>query len=423
MRKRWAVLGFALLLGVALAWMPTPAAAELKVSVSGYVKLDMQWSDKIADNGFVGGEPSTPPSGVPYSGDKVHDHDQFIIDAKQTRFRINASDEVSGVKLASSVEGDFFQADGSATTSNSRHLRLRQAWARAEHPSGFFMLAGQTWSNFMNTDVASPDTVDFNGPAGQAFARQPQLRFGWKLPGVMGGDILVATSVEKASTNNLGSTAVAENQGEGQDTPVHTLRAGYYGKLFLLEVAGAYNNAKVITTAGNKLSQPTWALQSSVQVDIGPASLYGHYQWTQGLARIFNADYPSVVLITPPGQPAGTGSLAAIRVQGFYAGGQYRLLPELSFNAVYGWAQALNSGDIAGFNDGTPLSCASQFSISANAVKCQRTQQSVHANVMYKFWQRWQAGLEYRYEWVASFNNPHQDGHANFVHGALWFFF
>ena len=415
MTKRWAVLGLALLLGAALAWTATPAAAELKVAVSGYVKLDLQWSDKIAGNGFVGGEPSTPPSGVPYDGDKFHDHDQFVVDAKQTRFRITASDEVMGVKLSSRVEGDFFQADGSATTSNSRHLRLRHAHASAQHPSGFFMIAGQTWSNFMPTEVAQPDTVDFNGPAGQTFARQPQLTLGWKFP-VAGADLVVSGSVEKASTNNLGSSAIAENQGEGQDVPVLTGKAGWYGKVFQIETSGAYQNAKVITAAGNGLSQPTYAFQTSVQVNFGPASVYGHYQWSQGLQRMFNADYPSVVLLP-------TGQLAAIRTNGFFAGGQYRLTPEVSFNAVYGWQQALNAGNIAGFNDGATQSCASQFSISSNAVKCQKTQQSVHANVLYKFWQRWQAGLEYRYERVDSFNNPHQEGTANFAHAALWFFF
>ena len=150
-----------------------PASAA--VSVSGYVKLDVQYSDKI----FGGGFPSPGVAATPLDTNKEADNNQTLLDARQSRIRATFDDTVGGVKMSGKIEGDFFTGDGNALTSNSRHLRLRFAYARADHPSGFFLLAGQNWSLYMNDTIASPNLVDFNGPAGQIFARQPQIRVGW----------------------------------------------------------------------------------------------------------------------------------------------------------------------------------------------------------------------------------------------------
>ena len=71
--------------------------------------------------------------------------------------------------------------------------------------------------------------------------------------------------------------------------------------------------------------------------------------------------------------------------------------------ALYGWHEAdrITSAGFTGSN--------------------QARHQSVHVNLLQKFWQRWQAGLEYRRFWVDTFDR--QEGDVNIVHGALWFFF
>lgn len=58
--------------------------------------------------------------------------------------------------------------------SNSHNLRVRHAYGSIGG-----LLAGQTWSNFMDVG-ALPDTLDFGGPAGQIFVRQAQVR--WTQP-------------------------------------------------------------------------------------------------------------------------------------------------------------------------------------------------------------------------------------------------
>jgi hypothetical protein len=76
--------------------------------------------------------------------------------------------------LNTHVEFDFYGADGNESVSNSHGFRLRHAYGTLGN-----LLAGQTWTNFMNP-ASLPDTVDFGGPVGQIFDRQAQLR--WTQP-------------------------------------------------------------------------------------------------------------------------------------------------------------------------------------------------------------------------------------------------
>jgi predicted porin len=175
--------------------------------------------------------------------------------------------------------------------------------------------------------------------------------------------------------------------------------------MFQAEAAGAYSNSKVILPGGGKVNEPVWAGQFSAQVNIGPLSLAGHYQHIEGLARLANGDFPDTFLVG--------SDLQTLRTNGYYAGASYRLTPELSFNGVYGWHEADPLPGVAAWRDTTVV-------IGDKAV---RRHQSIHANALYKFWGRMQAGIEYRRYWVDTFNNPKREGDVNIVHGALWFFF
>ncbi|MBI4609293.1 MAG: porin [Candidatus Rokubacteria bacterium] len=394
MRTKWMLVGLALLFGAVVAAMPAPAGAELKVGISGYIKLDVQYSDKIITDGA--GLPSPSPASTRLDGDRDADNSQTILDARETRVRVTFTDEVMGVKMSGRVETDFFTTDGSAGTSNSRHLRLRHAFARGDHPSGFFLLAGQYWSIFMNSDIAQPDLVDFNGPAGQIFARQPQLRVGWKsaLGGGM-GDLVLEAGAEKHSLENLGSATVAENQGEGQDIPLFVGKLSWLHSIFQGEVAGAAGNNRVILTGGRDQDETAWGIQVSAQLNLDPVTLMAHYQHGDGLSRLLNGDFPGAFLVG--------SEVRNVEADGWYAGASLKLTKDTSMTALYGWHEAdrITSAGFTGSN--------------------QARHQSVHVNLLQKFWQRWQAGLEYRRFWVDTFDR--QEGDVNIVHGALWFFF
>lgn len=402
--KKWAVLGLALLFGAALAGAPPPAVAELKVGVSGYVKLDIQYGDKI-----TGEKPSPGPSSTPLDTDVVKDNEQTIIDARQSRLRATFSDEVAGVRLSGLIETDFYTTDkGPAggtesspglATANSARLRLRHAFARGDHPSGFFLLAGQYWSLFMNETIAQPQLVDFNGPAGQIFARQPQLRVGYKNPLARGmGDLVFEVDVEKHFTSNLGDPGVDESRGEGQTTPLFAGKISWLHPRFGIEVAGAIADSTVILAGGGDASETAWGVQASAQAKvIDPLTVFGQFHVQEGLGRLLNGDFGDAVILT------GTTDLQSIETIGWYAGASFKVTPDTTLNGVFGWHEA-DAIPAAGFT-GSSL----------------ETHQSIHVNVIHKFWQRWQAGIEFRRFDVEAFNGT--SGDVNFVHGALWFFF
>jgi len=403
MRKRTPLLFLLIPLLTLGLLVPSPASGA--VSVSGYLKLDVQYSDKVGLGGLQGF--ITLPT-VPLDTDKDRDNAQTFVDARASRLRAVFTDEIAGIKLSGMVEGDFFTTDGNALTSNSRHLRLRHAFARADHPSGFFLLAGQYWSLFSDVVpfatmpvVGLTPLVDNIGPASVLLGRQPQIRLGWKNPlGGGMGDLLLEANVEKHSVSNLGSTSADESQGEGQTTPLFVGKASWLHQRFAAEAAIALGNNTVIFTGGKDESQGAWGFEATARATFAPVTLLAHFVTQKGLGRLLGliGDFPTALP-----KLADPTKFENIESQGFYVGLSVALSPQTAVTALYGWAKADEDTSI-GFTGGIL-----------------EKHQSIHLGVIHKFWQRWQAGLEYRRFDVETFSGV--DGDVNFIHGALWYFF
>ena len=70
------------------------------------------------------------------------------------------------------IEMDFWGGGGNEIVSNSANPRIRHAFIKYKD-----VLAGQTWSTFMNTS-AIPESADFAGATlGLVFIRQGQVRY------------------------------------------------------------------------------------------------------------------------------------------------------------------------------------------------------------------------------------------------------
>ncbi len=388
--KRRVVVGVALLFGATLIGTPSPAAAELKVGVGGFIRLDVLSSDKL-----FGASPTPNVRNTPLDTDKEKDNRETVLDARQSRLRVTFSDSALGVNFSGLVEADFSSADGNATVSNSRHFQLRHAFARADHPSGFFLLAGQTWSLFDNIISVPPPSV-FESQAARLVARQPQLRVGYRMPlEPKMGNLLFEAEVEKHSLENLGSTAVDESQGSGQDIPLFVGKVSWSHPVFEAEAAGAAGSNRVILDKGDDSRETVWGVQVSVGVKIGPVRLAGHYERLNGLQRLSGGRLPSAFLV-------GT-RVENVESDGWYAGLTYDLTKATSFNVLWGWEKADEIG-------------AAKFT----GTRLER-HQSIQVNVFHKFWERWQVGLEYKRFDVEAFDGT--KGDANVVHGALWYFF
>jgi hypothetical protein len=129
------------------------------LSFGGYIKVDARYVD-----GDVGYRPFWIGTGVPLAESKS----QFNISANETRFN---SKYVHG-DVTGFIEMDFLGGGGSQTISNSSNPRLRHAYIKYKN-----VLAGQTWSTFMNTSALG-ETADFAGATvGIVFIRQGQIRY------------------------------------------------------------------------------------------------------------------------------------------------------------------------------------------------------------------------------------------------------
>ena len=132
-------------------------------SISGYAKADFIYDLKQKDGGSIFA------SGLKM--DPTDDQGHFFAHARQSRLKISASTPTVLGDLKAVIETDFFGAGGNERQSNSYGLRLRTAYAQIGG-----LLAGQYWSNF-GTLAALPSTLDFSGPVGVVFMRQPQVRW------------------------------------------------------------------------------------------------------------------------------------------------------------------------------------------------------------------------------------------------------
>lgn len=174
---------------------------DTKVKIYGYAKLDAIYTDTDG-----GGKYAYSPKAVPLDSqqDGLPDN-SFFMHARQTRLGIATSTSTDYGMFKTKIEGDLFGAGGTETYSNSYGLRLRRAYGELGH-----LLVGQEWSTFI--DLASyAETVDFGGPAGSLFIRQPLIR--WTQP--MGfGSLQFALENPESTFTSKDSSAPTGSDGE-----------------------------------------------------------------------------------------------------------------------------------------------------------------------------------------------------------------
>jgi hypothetical protein len=316
------------------------------------------------------------------------------VSARQSRINVTGKGQVEAVKLKGFVEVDLHSNEGSAFVSNSRHLRLRHAYGTATLPSGLFVLGGQTWTNFMDIETFY-DTIDFNGPSGQLFGRQPQVRVGYARR-----SFTVTASLESDSILNngdIGSGVSDDGEASGaqsQPLPLATAKVVWSPGFLTAVTAGAYGRNRVIFGARESTAQ-AWGVQLGVAVPVPhtPLTLKGNINHLDGLNRIGNGDFPDAAVV-------GGDHIENVETTGAYVGGALKVTGTTTLNGFFGWRLA-------------------QRSVASDGED--QLQQTVHVNVMQKLWGNLEAGLEYQYARRELFNGEHGD--MNRVQGAWYYYF
>lgn len=351
--------------------------SNTSVSFSGYVKLDAIY-DLDYDAGpdfFVGGN----PSGIPLDG--TEDVRSFSMHARQTRLRFDSLTPTPIGTLKTRIETDFF---GSGRD-NSAGLRMRHAYATLGP-----VLAGQAWTILQDEDTYA-DTVDFYGPVGMIFARQPQLRYTWAM-----GDGLTAqvafddpsspTILRETTTVNV-FTEPGEDIVRAVSSPAleeigsRDRLPNLLGALRWRPSWGAVNLAGVvgqIRDEDNDDSLTTYGFHVGAHVNV----LSG----TQLMAT-FNAGKGAMGFYMQGAGIAATsmdGKLEAVDSMGGFFGIRHRWTDSLTSNVYYGWVE--NDYDDGHQNAAEALGLAGDLSDSL---------ETLHVNLWWDPAPKVRAGLEF----------------------------
>lgn len=146
----------------------SPDAAGPRLEIYGFVQLDaIHDFGRVDPNWASTLRSSRIPVNCP--GDRGCGNDgETVLSARQSRFGVRGFFPTDLGELKTIFEFDLFGvgADEGQTT-----FRLRHAWGELGQVG-----AGQTSSLFMDPDVF-PNTVDYWGPSGMVFLRNPQVRW------------------------------------------------------------------------------------------------------------------------------------------------------------------------------------------------------------------------------------------------------
>jgi hypothetical protein len=210
-------------------------ASKARIEISGKVQLDLIYDfNRVDPNWKTTLRPSTIPVNCP--GDPGCGKDgETIFSVRQSAIAIKGFIPTSVGELKTEISLDLFNVGGANTA-----FRLLNAWAEL----GAFG-AGQYYTLFMNINTF-PNTIDYWGPAGMSFIRNPQLR--WTMLRGEGTKIQFSLEAPNAAVDTGKATAV--DQALGLGVTGRTKYPDLVGKYALERKWGEFQVAGVVRSIG-----------------------------------------------------------------------------------------------------------------------------------------------------------------------------
>lgn len=269
----------------------------------GRIKLDI-----IRDFDAITSEDSFDPRTIVLPST---DGSNSSIHARETRLFLDMRGPVEGRELRMYVEGDFY---GSSST-----FRLRQAYG-----SWGGLLAGQTWSTFVDEDNF-PNTIDFESPTAFPQVRQAQARYTFTLNDK--ASWAVAVEDNKSSIENPEVPGRAE-----YPSPDLATRIRFRGERGHVFASAFLGKGRYRPTVGDADNVTLWgSLLSARLKTFGSDYVYGQFTFGDGVGR-----YRGGVTAVPD----TTGQLRAVGVTALMGGYEHYWSSRATSNVVYSRAQA-----------------------------------------------------------------------------------
>ena len=141
---------------------------DTSMKINGLVKLDV-----ITDLGGAYADEYNKYAQIPLDGSaKSGLPMETRFHARQSKLAVETRTPTEYGEMKTLIEGDFYGATAaSRLITNGDGFQVRHAFGSLGH-----VLAGQTWSTFMDTDCLF-ETMDYGGPSALIFIRQGQVRY------------------------------------------------------------------------------------------------------------------------------------------------------------------------------------------------------------------------------------------------------
>lgn len=269
-------------LGVGLIAMgfTSLAQAEAKLEIYGFTQLDYIQDFNRVDPNW---QDTLRPSKIAPTDGAYGSDGQASLSAKQSRLGIQTWLPLSGEDLFTKLEFDFF---GVGSDEGQTTPRLRHAYGQWGS-----WLAGQTNSLFMDGDIF-PNMLDYWGPIGMAFYRNPQIRW---TPIRSNQSLSVALErpgddIDPGQVRTIDPDVVANAQKDEKlpDVTVQWKSAGDWGHF---QIAGIVRQVGFETATGNhepSANETGWGIDLTGSFKTGSGKIMAGVVTGEGIASYMN---------------------------------------------------------------------------------------------------------------------------------------
>ena len=271
---------------VAAAPTATPPAErppkEHNLELYGFLQTDViQDFDRVNPDW----DATLRPSRIPTTKGEFGGDGQSIFSVRQSRLGVKATGKLAGKPYEAKFEFDLFGTgvDAGQTTFRVRHMYAK--WGP--------FLAGQTNTLFMDGDIF-PNVVDYWGPAGMVFVRNPQLRFTFIDDGHWTGAVALEHPSDDIDPGRIRliDEDIASNIQSNEELPDLTAAIAYRGDWGHVRLAGILRKIGYETkgTENNKPSghETGWGVNATTSINISPAVLRLGAVYGRGIATYMN---------------------------------------------------------------------------------------------------------------------------------------
>ncbi|WP_197023807.1 DcaP family trimeric outer membrane transporter [Microbulbifer sp. HZ11] len=255
----------------------TATFGSTEIQIGGYIKLDSIFSDYSDGSAATAGigEDFLVPSTIPIGGESGGVH--YNAHAKSTRLFFKSSTQAGAGSVDTHIEIDAMAGgQGDERISNSYAQRLRHAYVNWNIDGDRSLLAGQAWSTFFNVGTL-PEGLDFVGPVGTIFERQPQLRY---TQGFGSGKVMIAAE-NPATTLYNG----AENPYDDNSRPDMVLRYDNNIGDLSYSIASMSRELAYDHADGSNESEQGYAISLAGKWQLGRDDLRFMYSYGNALGR------------------------------------------------------------------------------------------------------------------------------------------